>query len=246
LIESGEEYNRVKVLDFGLARFVQSTMGTTLSRVIGTPQYIAPEVYKNQASSLSDVYSLGVLTFFMLTGNLPFSGSHLLELMASHTHARPPSARQRCPTLSQFNDELISLVLAKDPTERPKSTGSFARHFEKGLTEDGPLIEFETKRVLPLPIVYVDDPRLGGRTGIRNHLGTLSYFVFLAFAFGLYFYRESSYVQPILSYFQVHLTNLQQYFTYMPPQYLGLMLLGCAGLVGLILLFRLLFRILIR
>jgi serine/threonine protein kinase len=198
LIPSEAEYELVKVIDFGLARIVQSTLGHTLSRVVGTPQYIAPEVYQNQASSLSDVYSLGVLSFEMLTGVMPFSNTQIHALIADHLKTPPPSARTYCKQLTQYNDELISLALAKDPTERPQTAGLFAKSFQKGLAADGPLIVFEKKPILRTTVVYLDDPFVGKPS--KSIIGTFLTFLLLAAPFisiALWYAKlDFGYLQP--------------------------------------------------
>jgi eukaryotic-like serine/threonine-protein kinase len=114
----------VKVLDFGL---VKSNDGedasVTLSNAItGTPAYLAPEMIVNpkQADARVDVYGLGAVGYFMLTGMVVFDAASPLELCAHHlyTSPTPPSERTRAP-IPEALERLILSCLEKDPEKRP-------------------------------------------------------------------------------------------------------------------------------
>ena len=127
---------QVKVIDFGLARILHSTVGTTLSRYVGTPHYSAPEVFQNKASHLSDIYSLAVTTFEMLTGSVPFSQSQIYAVIYQHLEQRPPSVRRANPEVPELADELIQRAMSKRPAARPQSAREFYDEFlraQKGI-----------------------------------------------------------------------------------------------------------------
>jgi serine/threonine protein kinase len=125
LVDDGESDDRVKVIDFGLSRVIQSTLGTTISRVIGTPYYIAPEVFAKKAGRLSDIYSLGVVTYEILTGLTPFGTSHIYALIHQHIEREPPSVRSANNEVPEYIDELIKRAMSKNPSQRPKIASEF-------------------------------------------------------------------------------------------------------------------------
>jgi hypothetical protein len=109
--------------DFGLARGAgQPTHLTTIGLAIGTPGYMAPEqVMGHDVDKRADIYAMGVLTFEMLTGRLPFIGSNRMEVAYSTVNAPIPSAVKLNAALPDELDQLLARVLAKDPGQRPQS-----------------------------------------------------------------------------------------------------------------------------
>ena len=114
---------RAMLADFGLARGAgQPTHLTTIGLAIGTPGYMAPEqVMGHDVDKRADIYAMGVLTFEMLTGRLPFIGSNRMEVAYSTVNAPIPSAVKLNPALPDELDVLLGRVLAKDPAQRPQT-----------------------------------------------------------------------------------------------------------------------------
>ncbi|MDQ2944183.1 MAG: serine/threonine protein kinase [Candidatus Dormibacteraeota bacterium] len=114
---------RAMLADFGLARGAgQPTHLTTIGLAIGTPGYMAPEqVMGHDVDKRADIYAMGVLTFEMLTGRLPFIGSNRMEVAYSTVNAPIPSAVKLNPVLPDELDQLLAKVLAKDPAQRPQT-----------------------------------------------------------------------------------------------------------------------------
>ena len=114
---------RAMLADFGLARGAgQPTHLTTIGLAIGTPGYMAPEqVMGHDVDKRADVYAMGVLTFEMLTGRLPFIGSNRMEVAYSTVNAPIPSAVKINAALPDELDQLLAKVLAKDPAQRPQT-----------------------------------------------------------------------------------------------------------------------------
>jgi serine/threonine-protein kinase PpkA len=114
---------RAMLADFGLARGAgQPTHLTTIGLAIGTPGYMAPEqVMGHDVDKRADVYAMGVLTFEMLTGRLPYIGSNRMEVAYATVNTPIPSAVKINPNLPDELDQLLQKVLAKDPAERPQT-----------------------------------------------------------------------------------------------------------------------------
>jgi len=114
---------RAMLADFGLARGAgQPTHLTTIGLAIGTPGYMAPEqVMGHDVDKRADIYAMGVLTFEMLTGRLPFIGSNRMEVAYATVNTPIPSAVKINPNLPDELDVLLQKTLAKDPAQRPQS-----------------------------------------------------------------------------------------------------------------------------
>jgi serine/threonine protein kinase len=114
---------RAMLADFGLARGAgQPTHLTTIGLAIGTPGYMAPEqVMGRDVDRRADIYSLGVLTFEMLTGRLPYVGSNRMEVAYATVNSPIPSAVKINPKLPDELDVLLQKVLAKEPADRPQT-----------------------------------------------------------------------------------------------------------------------------
>jgi serine/threonine-protein kinase len=124
----GGEYDFVKVLDFGIVKVTHSTSPdatVTQENVLrGTAAFIAPEqvLSRNEIDSRADIYSLGCVTYWLLTGDLVFRADTPIAVMMHHAHTPPvpPSERSELPIPPQL-DQLILSCLEKDRVKRPQS-----------------------------------------------------------------------------------------------------------------------------
>ena len=117
----------IKVTDFGIAKAISSSR-TKTGVILGTPNYMSPEQIMGQKIDLrSDIFSLGVLFYQMITGELPFHGDNLSGLLYQITQIKHPSPRSHNPKIPGICEQILDKALAKDPNKRFKSAGEMAR-----------------------------------------------------------------------------------------------------------------------
>ena len=113
---------RVKVADFGIARAITSTTMTYDGNVVGSVHYFSPEQAKGtKITPKSDVYSLGIVLYEMLTGRLPFHGETTVSVALKHLQEEPLALRQIDGHIPPIVEAIVLKALTKDPEERPDS-----------------------------------------------------------------------------------------------------------------------------
>jgi serine/threonine protein kinase len=113
---------RAKVTDFGIARQLEQTGVTDTGRVLGTTDYVAPEQAMGQgADQRSDIYSLGVVLYEMLTGEVPFSADTQVGVAMKHVNEELPDVQRRRPELSAAAALVIERATRKDTAMRYES-----------------------------------------------------------------------------------------------------------------------------
>lgn len=117
----------VKILDFGLAKIKSSELlgsfipAETLA-AIGTPYYMAPEQWSDEETDeRTDIYSMGIILFQLLTGEVPFKGTSVPSIMKQHLMSEPPSLRSLGVHVSPPLESVVQRALEKDPRNRPQS-----------------------------------------------------------------------------------------------------------------------------
>jgi len=118
----------IKVTDFGIAKAVSSSQ-TKSGIILGTPNYMSPEQINGEpVDGRSDIFSLGVVFFQLLTGQLPFKGKTLTELFYNITQAKHPSPRTINPRVIKPCEQIIDKALAKRADQRFQSAGELAKY----------------------------------------------------------------------------------------------------------------------
>lgn len=122
------EKDEIKVTDFGIAKAVSDSR-TKSGVVLGTPNYMSPEqINGHDLDGRSDIFSLGVVFFELLTGQLPFGGSSLANLFYQITHGRHPSPRQLNPRVPRAVEQIIDKTLDKTPDQRFETAAELAKY----------------------------------------------------------------------------------------------------------------------
>ena len=126
-----------KVTDFGIARSLDVGKGVTQTgTVLGTSDYIAPEQAQGQSvGERTDVYSLGIVLYELLTGQLPFTGDNFVAIAMKHINEVAPRASASRPDVPQRLDDAIAVALAKDPDGRFAQMDDFRRELQTCLAE---------------------------------------------------------------------------------------------------------------
>ncbi|HTQ60777.1 MAG TPA: serine/threonine-protein kinase [Candidatus Solibacter sp.] len=120
------EDEKVKLVDFGVARFASQVSGS--DRVLGTPAYLSPEqIEGKKQDGRSDLFSLGVVLYEMITGVRPFAGDSLGEVCAQILTAEPIRPSKLNPSIPAALDRILVRCLAKNPDERYQSGKDLAR-----------------------------------------------------------------------------------------------------------------------
>jgi serine/threonine-protein kinase len=115
------------VTDFGLAKGPAYTVLTTPGQVMGTLDYIAPELIRgDEAGPPGDVYALGCLVYECLAGTPPFGDRHVLDVVNAHLEGTPPDLSTRRPDVPRVLAEVVEGAMAKLPEERPRTATAFA------------------------------------------------------------------------------------------------------------------------
>ncbi|MGA3045832.1 MAG: serine/threonine-protein kinase [Terracidiphilus sp.] len=128
-----DDQDRIKLIDFGIAMKEDARRLTfvDMSATLGTPDYISPEQVKGQrGDQRSDVYSLGIMLYEMLTGEVPFSGPSPLAVMNERLLNDPKPARKLRPEISPELQEILNRALEREPRNRYQTASEMAWELE--------------------------------------------------------------------------------------------------------------------
>lgn len=151
-----DEQGNALLIDFGMAKsLAENTLSTSTGVILGTPMYLSPEQCMFEpVDARSDVYSLGILAFVLLTGEFPFKGRAPADIMTKHLRQAPPLVIEYKPELPKELALVVDKALAKQPSERYQSAGEFATAFLETIGQDTS-IPNKAKKSLPTALIFV-------------------------------------------------------------------------------------------
>jgi len=147
---TGQDPLRIKVLDFGIAKMLEAdedSMATNTGVIMGTPRYISPEQAAGKPDLIStrtDLYSLGVIIYQFLCGEVPFQEEMPVLILAHHLKDPPPPLRDNNPDVTPAVAAIVHKCLEKAPEDRPASARELAEAF--AMAADGNLKALSTAR----------------------------------------------------------------------------------------------------
>lgn len=133
LSKAGALEDFVKVLDFGIAKLRTHDNISLTGSIVGTPLYMAPEQWRGECDERTDIYSLGIIMYEMLTGETPFRGDQV-TLMNKHLHEKPPPFRRirKDLRIPKYIENIIFYCLEKNTDKRPQSVDELRSLLQKG------------------------------------------------------------------------------------------------------------------
>jgi serine/threonine protein kinase len=158
-----DDDNRCYLADFGIARAASdATQMTSTGNIMGTVDYLAPELVETnqRADARSDLYSLGVLLFEMITGVLPFRGENQIAVVAMHVGKRPPSPRSIVATIPPAVERVVYKALEKRPELRYESATRMAEAFCHAATAQSQLADpIWSQATFAVSNAYIQNPQ---------------------------------------------------------------------------------------
>lgn len=145
-----DENQRAVLTDFGIARLAQTSGLTADGTIIGTPAYMSPEQATGQDTDhRSDIYSLGIILFELLTGRPPFDEDSTVSVLLNHAQTTPPPVSNFLEKMNVHLDAVLHKVLEKDPSKRYQSAVALKTALENAVNKEG-----DTERFQPSSMPY--------------------------------------------------------------------------------------------
>ena len=155
---------KVKVTDFGIAKMPNSESLTMVDKAIGTVYYISPEqASSRKIDARSDIYSLGVMLYEMVTGHMPFTADTPIAVIMKHMNTAPVPPTKYVPNLPKGLEQIILCAMDKNPKNRYQSAAQLIRHLRRLKMDENTIFTI----VKPAPRTPTSDDILG-KTAIHN------------------------------------------------------------------------------
>ena len=159
---------RVKINDFGIAR-IDSTTLTRVGDLVGTPSFMSPEQFRGEhIDGTTDLYSIGVIAYELLTGRRPFVGG-LAAIMHQVLNAIPAKPSSLNSALSPEVDQVLGKVLAKNPADRYKTAAEFSAAFKKAIDASLGVVEPQPAAAAPNADMLLNAARMLNKTPLAGN-----------------------------------------------------------------------------
>jgi len=173
--------DRVTLMDFGIAKAMSGTRLTQTGAMIGTPEYMSPEQIRGMVvDHHADIYSLGIVTYEMLAGQVPFSGD-TASVLYKQAHELPPPIRSRVVHVPTHVAHALERALDKEPNQRFATAGAFAQALGAG---SGATSSPHTVSMPVAPTARIETPRPKRRYALWAIGGVIALAVICAIAIG--------------------------------------------------------------
>jgi tRNA A-37 threonylcarbamoyl transferase component Bud32/DNA-binding response OmpR family regulator len=144
MIQKINDAEKIILLDLGIAKMVSGSKDNSLMKditktgtIVGTLGYISPEqCLEGEIDNGVDIYSLGIMVYQLLTGEMPFKGNTFAEVVLAHVQAKPLPLRQFNPKISAAIESVVLWAIAKNRNQRPKTIMDFLKQFEAVVQQD--------------------------------------------------------------------------------------------------------------
>lgn len=151
-----DENDRAILTDFGIARLAETSGLTQDGTIVGTPAYMSPEQATGQDTDFqSDIYSLGVILYELLTGRTPFNDESTVALLLKHAQTAPPLVSQFMENKNSALDRVLQKVLEKNPSDRYQSATALYDALEDAISK-----ESDTERYQPAAMPHHGNQRI--------------------------------------------------------------------------------------
>lgn len=177
IMDADTQYEKVKVMDFGLAKLTagrslkdEASAPSARDMMLGTPAYVSPEQARGEeVDHRSDLYSLGVIIYELITGRLPFDGMSSMDTMLAHAIDPPPPMSTEDYWVAPSIERFVNWVMAKQPSDRPQNARELMNGFMDALAAmdyeeptEHPIAheELVLQQAGPPPVPEVVDPAL--------------------------------------------------------------------------------------
>lgn len=169
-----DHHGHVMITDFGIAMALSATSITQTNAVLGSVHYLSPEQARGgMATKKSDIYSLGIVMFELLTGRLPFSGESAVSIALKHLQSDTPSPTRWNPDIPQSVENIVLKATAKDPFVRYESAEEMENNLETALdpnrvNEPKFVIAEDEDATKAIPIITTENMKSNGETKLHK------------------------------------------------------------------------------